>query len=196
MIVEGALRPGEPLRETKIAEVLGVSRNTLREAFRSLANDGLVVHEMNRGTRVNQLSAEAIREIYELRRFIEIPALRDGRRTDEVVARMRASVAAADAARHRGEWIEVGTADLDFHRAIVSLTGNSRLIAFHEKMAAELRLAFGVLDPEVLHEPFIDRNVQIAARFADGEAAFAAELLADYLSVSENLVLSTHLTIH
>lgn len=63
-ITRGDLRPGQRLPETRLAQQLECSRNSLREAFRFLANDGLVVHIPNRGVFVRKLNAKAINEIY------------------------------------------------------------------------------------------------------------------------------------
>ena len=69
-------RPGDPLREERLAAELGVSRNTLREAMRTLAHEGLIVHEANRGARVTAPTRASVRDIYLVRRTVEPPALR------------------------------------------------------------------------------------------------------------------------
>ena len=43
-ITEGSLAPGTRLSEEDIGAALGVSRNTLREAFRLLGHERLLVH--------------------------------------------------------------------------------------------------------------------------------------------------------
>ena len=48
-IMEGLFPPGTRLSEEVIGQALGVSRNTLREAFRLLCHERLAVHQMNRG---------------------------------------------------------------------------------------------------------------------------------------------------
>ncbi|MEU3504381.1 GntR family transcriptional regulator, partial [Streptomyces hundungensis] len=48
-IAEGLFPPGERLAEDAIGKALGVSRNTLREAFRLLTHERLLIHELNRG---------------------------------------------------------------------------------------------------------------------------------------------------
>jgi DNA-binding GntR family transcriptional regulator len=62
-VVLGALRPGEKLREVKLAAALNVSRPTLREALNLLVQDGLLVQEPYRGFSVTRLEAGAIRDI-------------------------------------------------------------------------------------------------------------------------------------
>ena len=51
-IIAGEFAPGTRLSETSLAELLGVSRNTLREAFRVLSQQGLVEHVPHRGVSV------------------------------------------------------------------------------------------------------------------------------------------------
>jgi DNA-binding GntR family transcriptional regulator len=48
-IMEGLFPPGTRLSEEVLGQALGVSRNTLREAFRLLCHERLAVHQMNRG---------------------------------------------------------------------------------------------------------------------------------------------------
>ncbi|CAM3783294.1 GntR family transcriptional regulator [Tsukamurella ocularis] len=188
-IVEGALRPGDPLREERLAAELGVSRNTLREALRTLANEGLVVHEANRGARVTTPTRASIRDIYLVRRTVEPPSLRAAGPQHPATARMRDAVATARAAADAGDWQTVGTSDLEFHRGIVGLCDSPRLDALLTSMLAELRLAFGAIaDPEFLHAPFLDDNVTILAAFEAGDGDGAATLLEEYLLRSEETI--------
>ena len=62
-IIEGDLRPGVRLSEERIGRALGVSRNTLREAFHLLGHEGLVVREFNRGVFVRSLGATDVRDL-------------------------------------------------------------------------------------------------------------------------------------
>ncbi|MTD99814.1 GntR family transcriptional regulator [Paracoccus sp. YIM 132242] len=190
-IIGGALPPGQRLSETRLAADLGVSRNTLREVFRLLTREGLLRHEPNRGVFVAVPSMAGIVDIYRVRRLIEVPALSHAWPRHEAVALMRLAVEKARAAREAQDWRGVGSANMEFHAAIVALTDSARLQAFFAQIIAELRLAFGLLDsPERLHEPYIDRNGQILDLLAGGEQARAAALLAQYLDESERVVLA------
>ena len=60
-ILNGELRPGTPLQEIPLAESLGVSRNTMREATRILSLEGLLKRSIHRGIAVAQLSLEMCR---------------------------------------------------------------------------------------------------------------------------------------
>lgn len=48
-ITIGELPPGERLSETALSETLEISRNTLREVFRVLTQEGLLTYKPNRG---------------------------------------------------------------------------------------------------------------------------------------------------
>lgn len=71
LIIEGALPPGARLNERELSEQLGVSRTPLREAFRMLAADGLLVQLPNRGAQVVALSCEDVRHAFEVMASLE-----------------------------------------------------------------------------------------------------------------------------
>ncbi|MHB1475129.1 MAG: GntR family transcriptional regulator, partial [Dermatophilaceae bacterium] len=75
-IIQGELLPGARLSEESLGLALGVSRNTLREVFRLLAYDRLVVHKLNRGVFVRVLTTQDISDVYSLRRIVEGAAAR------------------------------------------------------------------------------------------------------------------------
>jgi DNA-binding GntR family transcriptional regulator len=71
LITEGTLPPGARLNERELSERLGVSRTPLREAFRMLAADGLLVQLPNRGAQVVALSREDVRHAFEVMAALE-----------------------------------------------------------------------------------------------------------------------------
>ena len=75
-ILQGYFPPGDRLAEGAIGGALGVSRNTLREAFRLLGHEGLLVQELNRGVFVRVPTMEDVVDIYRVRRFVEGQAVR------------------------------------------------------------------------------------------------------------------------
>jgi DNA-binding GntR family transcriptional regulator len=75
-IIEGQLGAGESLRQENLAKHFAVSRIPVREALRQLESEGWIVLRPNRGARVSTLSAEEVREIYEIRAPLEAMALR------------------------------------------------------------------------------------------------------------------------
>lgn len=64
MILSGELAPGERLREISISERLGMSRTPIREAFRTLAAEGLVDLLPNRSVLVSELDKGQAAEVF------------------------------------------------------------------------------------------------------------------------------------
>lgn len=71
MIREGAVRPGQRMREIEIAEAQGVSRTPVREAMHRLVSEGLLEASAARGIAVTELSKQQVLELYALREFLE-----------------------------------------------------------------------------------------------------------------------------
>lgn len=70
-IVSGRLKPGERLVEERLAADLGVSRNPVREAIRSLASEGLIEVTPRRGAAVMSISQQEASEMIEVRAALE-----------------------------------------------------------------------------------------------------------------------------
>ena len=70
-ILDGTLRPGDPLGEVDLATRIGVSRTPVREALQRLAMEGLVTWVPGRGAFVSGLSVPDIVELFQLREALE-----------------------------------------------------------------------------------------------------------------------------
>lgn len=70
-ILEGRYRPGEWLRQEKLAQELNVSQMPVREALKELTAEGLIEHVPYRGVRVIEFSAEDLIDLYAHRAFLE-----------------------------------------------------------------------------------------------------------------------------
>jgi len=192
-LIEGRVLPRTRLSEDAIAVALEVSRNTLREAFRLLSHERLLVHELNRGVFVRKLSVEDVIDIYRLRRILEVAALRcvtspstrDGRRSSKS-ADLRSAVTVGKEAADRGDWPGVGTANMHFHRSVAALANSVRVDELMSRLLAELRLVFHVMVPlRQFHEPYLADNDRIATLVEAGEGERAGEALLDYLERAE-----------
>ena len=75
-ILEGHIKPGEWLRQERLALEQGVSQTPVREALKLLATEGLVEHVPYRGIRVVEFSVEDVEDLYACRAFIEGMAAR------------------------------------------------------------------------------------------------------------------------
>ncbi|WFB06331.1 GntR family transcriptional regulator [Streptomyces sp. LX-29] len=184
-IAEGFFPPGTRLSEDSIGGALGVSRNTLREAFRLLTHERLLVHQLNRGVFVRVVTVEDILDIYRVRLLVECGAVRGLGRPPYALEAVEAAVVAGERAAAAREWQELSTANIRFHQAVVALAGSARTDELMRGVLAELRLVFHVMDdPRRFHAPYLTRNRQILEALQAGDAAEAERLLAAYLEDS------------
>ncbi|MGI5188322.1 GntR family transcriptional regulator [Promicromonospora sp. CA-289599] len=189
LIVTGRLMPGQRLSEQAVSETLDVSRNTLREAFRILVHEGLLVRRPNAGVAVARPTLADVVDIYRVRRLIEVPALAAGDPAHPGARTMRDAVDAALAARLGGDWRDIAAANMRFHSGIVALASSPRLDRVHANLSAELRLSFGLLGENgAFFDGFVDRNASLLRRFLSGDADGAAADLNRYLTDSERML--------
>ena len=192
-ITLGEFSPGQRLSEQALSENLGISRNTLREVFRVLTKDGLLRHEPHRGVFVVVPSIAAVIDIYRVRRMIECQALALAYPRHPAKKSMRIAAEKALQARDAADWLSVGTANMDFHTAVVELADSERLNVMFRQILAELRLTFGLLqDAEFLHEPYVDMNLRILELVEHNEMSKASAAMLDYLIHSERIVLAVY----
>jgi DNA-binding GntR family transcriptional regulator len=179
-----------PLREHQLVELLDVSRNTIREAFRLLSRERLVVHHLHRGVAVRQLDEDDIHDIFRTRRPIELMAIEySATAPRRSLLELLALVEQAEEAADRDDWEHVATMDIVFHQRLVELIGSERISAFFRIVHTELRLVFGIVErPPDLFARFVPRNRRLAELLLAGERATATSELEAYLDEGERLL--------
>lgn len=130
LVFTGVLRPAQKVPVDDIAEVLGMSRQPVREAIIELSYDGLVTIEGRRGTFVADFGPSVIRDHYELYGLLQSFAIRRVARNvaqdvnGGVVAALRAIEAEAANESDTGELARML---IEFSRVINRAAGNARL---------------------------------------------------------------------
>ncbi|SFN48963.1 MULTISPECIES: GntR family transcriptional regulator [Actinomadura] len=186
-ITDGRLVPGTRLPDKELAKAMDVSRNTMREAFQMLVKERLLVHEFNRGTFVRRVPADDLADLYRVRRLLECEAVRDAADgAPAALGRVEAAVLEGERASAAGNWKDVGTADILFHKAIVALMDSPRAYEVIEHLLAEMRLVFHEMgSPREFHEPYLARNRRLYDLMARGDFAEAERELRSYLDDAE-----------
>lgn len=192
-IFEGRFLPGTALPETSLAQALRVSRNTVREAFRTLMTEHLLTYEAHKGVAVRRLSPDDVRDIYRVRRIHELSAidlLRSGAATIDG-SLLQESIAQAQRAADGGDWVAAGTADLRFHSRLVAVHGSRRIDEFFLRLMTEIRLGFlAITDPHAFHAPYLALNQEIYEDLRSGRHDRASETLEQYLDRARDDVLA------
>src|SRR6201987_4814526 len=105
-VLTGELRPGTSLQEIPLAESLGVTRNTMREAMRILSLEGLLKRSIHRGIAVAQLSLQDVHEIYHVRRVLDISAIHAAKtRAPELLRDLLAALEQYERAVRARDWV-------------------------------------------------------------------------------------------
>ena len=179
-IISGMLMPGERLRQDHIAEEFGASHVPVREAFRRLEAQGLVVSEPRRGVRVAGFSLEEVREVADMRAALEALALRNAapHLTKAILDQAEEANKAGDKAADVQAWEE---ANRSFHRIILTPCGMPRLLkAIDDLQTASARFLFSGWRAE--WEAPTDRDHRaILNALRAGETEMAASVLARHV---------------
>ncbi|MBF9129348.1 GntR family transcriptional regulator [Plantactinospora sp. S1510] len=193
-ITEGALLPGTRLSEEMIGAALGVSRNTLRESFRLLMHERLVVHELNRGVFVRVLGVEDVIDIYRVRRVLECAAVANARNSSPgAMEAIEAALTEGERAAAEQRWFDVGTANMQFHQAIAGLAASPRVEEIMRQTLAEIRLAFHVMDaPQTFHQPYLERHRELLELIRAGNVERATAVLDAYLRTAERQLVDAY----
>ena len=123
--------------EARIAEQLGISRGPLREAFKVLPPEGLLIDVRNRGTFVVRLTPTDVRDIFDLARPLSPapPRLSLNEPVGEDVCELRGLSHRLEAAAESGDVRAFARVDFAFHEAVCRLSGNRR---FHAVFARDV----------------------------------------------------------
>jgi DNA-binding GntR family transcriptional regulator len=138
-IVCGSVQPGETLPESRVGEMLGVSRAPVREALILLEREGLVEFDRRGTARVCDFDLEDVRELGLMRMVLEPAASRFAaeRRPEAGLDAIEENLHALKAVSRLDD---VTRLDLDFHRLIFAAAGNKRLMRTWENLLSQFSL--------------------------------------------------------
>jgi DNA-binding GntR family transcriptional regulator len=171
---------------------LGVSRNTVREAIRVLAREGLVTHSPHKGAVVTRLTRRDVADIFRVRRTVELAGVEalPGASDDEL-APIAEAVEALEAAAARPGWAAVIDADRRFHEHVVDLVRSRRLSRFYDAIQAELRLCMSIVDRrDEEREPLVAEHQGLLGLILERDVARCTEVMLHHLAESEHTLLA------
>ena len=192
-IISGDLQPGQRLREVALAAELGVSRPTLREALRTLVQEGLCEQEPHRGFAVASLDAAAIRDLTDTRLVLDrmaIEGIWEAPTGMDLVEQAWSAYAEADP-----DDVSQHLAHLALHRALWQASGNSMLMRMWP-VAESMSTLVLAQDQAVRRDPgralAVHASLIDAIRSRDPEALDAAMAEHTRRSAEEFLTLRGH----
>ncbi|MEC8197446.1 MAG: GntR family transcriptional regulator, partial [Pseudomonadota bacterium] len=139
---EHRLQPGTKLREDEVCALFGVSRTIVRQALRSMAQEGLLTIRKNKGAMVSQPSLKEAHEVFQARALLEPSTARAAaqRASPEDIARLNAHIENEHAAVDRGEAGLALKLSGDFHLEIARIADQQTIEAFLRQLISRSSL--------------------------------------------------------
>jgi DNA-binding GntR family transcriptional regulator len=191
-IVLGDFYPGERLSEEKLAEKFKVSRAPIREAFRELVKEGLLIHIPRKGTYVIELNETDIKEIYSLRQALELLAVEilvDKINPEQIeilkclIEEMKVSLNAKDV-------LNTMQLDMRFHEELCRFSGHSRLLKTWLSISSQLRSFFASTERLYEDSQLVERHQTLVQSIASGDKQAAKETLRNHITDAANRLMS------
>ncbi|MFE9136256.1 FadR/GntR family transcriptional regulator [Streptomyces sp. NPDC007355] len=185
----GSRIPTEP----ELVEQLGVARNTVREAVRALAHNGLLDIRQGSGTYViatselagvmhRRFAGSDPRHVAELRSTLESSAARlaAARRTERDLKQLDALLVRREEAWESGDAERFVTVDAAFHHAVVAASGNEVLTELYADLGDVLREWLRDDVGQVLRPENHMDHARLVEAIRDGDAERAGTEAAGY----------------
>lgn len=196
-IESGELEMGTPLPENLLAREIGVSRTPIREALRSLEQDGYVKIIPQKGAFVSEISLEDLKEIYDIRKLLEPFAALSAvnRIPEEEIDEMEKGWKALKKAALAGEvdLTRVSEMDLLLHLTITKYATNKRIGAIITSYHAQIK-RFQKLSAQSLaniHET-IGQHLEILEKIRERDAKGLSSLLYEHIAKSESNIMKDY----
>ncbi len=162
-IIDGSLKPGDPLKDTELAALLHTSRGPVREALLVLEKEYLVRNIHNRGWFVIELTEGEVSEIISLRVVLEATALGQAalRITPARIMELERSYERLFDLAQRDDMVNLLKADFEFHQLIWSFSGHRLLQDDLTRISAPY---FAYMQATIRSSPVPPKHFEITAR--------------------------------
>lgn len=178
-ILQGRFVPGDRLVEKDLCELTGVSRTSIREAFRQLESEGIIENIPNRGPVVATLNRAQAKEVYEVRQALEALAAKlfALNATETQVEELGKAIETLASAYRSGGVNEILVAKDAFYGVLYAGCGNAVASQMLTILNARINLLrrVSLSAPGRLEKSLREmRRLMTAIRKRDGDAAWAA----------------------
>jgi len=190
-IRSGDLQGGSLTSVRALSEALGMSRTPVREAFVELANDRLVAFERNRGVRICETGRHDIEEIFEMRLLLEVPAARAAARRMSAADLRELESALSGMKDQLSDETEFMRFDWTFHRKLLEVTGNERIVAAVEGLRDQIRTrGISTVGRSRHLDAIVAEHEAIFDAVGQGDDQLAADAMEAHLSTTRALLLA------
>jgi len=196
MIMNGTLKPGDPINEKALSDGNGLSRAPIREACRRLEQAGLVEIITNRGVFVRKISRRSAAELCEIKFMLSghMNRLMIERVRPAQIEALRTLVSKIEMQAKSHNLQRYYALNEEFHHALVDLAGNERLGQIYKAINKELNLfRWRAFREAPALEDSMSAHRDIINALAAGDSETFCRVMEDHLVASNRRILNTEL---
>ena len=191
-IITCVLEPGQQIAQPQLAEKHRIGLTPVREALRRLAQEGFVQAIPRFGYIVSPVTFADVYEVYELRAIVESAAVRLAaiRAADEQLTKILKSASFTYVYRDRESYSHFLALNKEWHRSVVAIAGNQRMVDLISKTLDELTRVFHLgLDLRDSAEEMRSEHLALAAALRDRDPDRAEKIVQSQIARSQARVL-------
>ncbi|MBO1514991.1 GntR family transcriptional regulator [Metabacillus bambusae] len=195
-IVTGRFQPGEHLKERELSEIMGVSTTPIKEAFRMLGYEGLVVTVPRKGTYVSDLAETSIQEVQMLRAAVEgvCAKLAAMKLTKKNELALKQQIEKMELLLNNNEIDQLVEENTKFHRLINEIAGNPMMLQITDNISSfdkafrkralkeESELRAGFSEHKEIYEAIVSKDPELSEKVMKQHILRTAQ---DVLKVSQ-----------
>lgn len=198
-LINHRIKPGDKLSEQYFTSLLQVSRTPVREALQRLASDGLVDFYPRRGAFAKEITPGDIKELYEVRRYLEVHAARRSMRNipEKRISQINLLIEQCHA-KKGVDFIETELQlDREIHKTINNYCGNNRLKEMLEKLdhLAKFMRIFHFNHEELVRDNFTEHE-NIWKAMVEQDEKRMVQLLEEHLDNRQKCLLEHFYVVH
>jgi len=190
-IISGELAPGARINENELSKSLQISRGPIREAFRVLEHEHLVVNIPRKSTYVSKISLKELDDIYQVRRAIELSGIdlfeaKKVRQLPEVLSTLdTATLLGAPSPGDATQVLIYREKITNFHVKMLEATGNGWFIEYYRTLYFSLaRYQYPQFKQPGAGDRSLKDHMTILNYIESGEYGTAKEFLLEHIQYS------------
>jgi len=191
-IIKGRLKPGERVPESELAEMFGISRTPIREAFRQLESEGFITFTPRKGAIVSPITDKDVIEFYAIKGLLEGYAAKMAccKISDKEIRRMEDLNSQMAKYAERNDVKNFFKLDNQLHDVFLKICGNDKLYNLIHVLVQQFerfrktslslsgRMWSSVKQHNEIIEAFKKRDVDLVERLVKANAEKGGEQLA------------------
>lgn len=188
MLINLAFAPGDSLREQVLADMLGVSRTPVREAFQRLAHEGWLQIGDGKRVQVTPVTTADVTELFQLRSVLEPYAAREAHQRGKSRALAGKLDEVLNVMEHaKDDRIAFAQLDMRFHLLLMSQAENERLNRFWKTIHEETsRIAVMTLMDTKRYEKVVDEHAKMLNAFWSKDIDAILDAVNEHLNRSKD----------